>query len=826
LCFFPERLSNPPSACPVKAGTPIEFAGIIPVNQNDVAGIPELALSIPDFEGQAILRIFSNSTENEIGCFAAQITNGNTFRQPAAVGSVLGVFTLFAVLASFTTAVYGNNVIEIRKHYAHSLSVLVVFAVWHHIFYSGALSMNWPSILVAFWSNYAWMGGMIYSENMQNVINGFIGSNKGNTSHVGAAGTGSANPGLGGGYDLTQIFGRGVLPNGSTTGGPFSKRHLVDATDGFQYYGEPVRPGLPLPGNYSGFAGTLAQERIPASNAFMTGFLWFLILVAAVAFLLIAFKLVLEGLRRLTSVEMNQLAYFRTHYLGYLGAALLRTLFIGFFIMAFLTMFQFSYLAVAGPVAVACIAFIVVVFGIGSVAAFAYYSRIDFNSNIFGPDYLNVEKRKVLKVLPWYTVTRQSRQQRSEDRIYAVSLPWWTLSPRAHDKSIHDDENFTKNYGWLASRYRRTRWWFFILWLVYEFVRACFLAGASGQPMVQVFGLLVVELIAFVSMIILHPFEGQRLNVILTYLLGFSKVSTVALSAAFDTRFGLARIPATVIGIVIIVIQGILTIAVMVAIITGIVTSYLSVVRNQEEIQPRSWESWRKKYFKRMDFEAQDIPRPDPEPKLAQSLQDVPKGPSFNVKRVTRMTKVEDEDAAFMQEAYKDATVSPLALSGAESAVISEPPAQRDRSASFQSQTSHSSLPRAARLHRTNWTLQDHNDVQRRGRYRAMSDTVTRIPKVSDPPSDRAESSCGIRLDTEENLEGRTTPPASSVNRPGTPAQSPLVQTEVHGDESPSTRVTSRLTTPSRASSRPNIETISEEEIPALPGTRSAKESA
>ena len=53
------------SACPVKAGVPIEAAGIIPINQDDVAGIPEIALSIPDFEGQAILRLFSNSTQNE-----------------------------------------------------------------------------------------------------------------------------------------------------------------------------------------------------------------------------------------------------------------------------------------------------------------------------------------------------------------------------------------------------------------------------------------------------------------------------------------------------------------------------------------------------------------------------------------------------------------------------------------------------------------------------------------------------------------------------------------------------------------------------------------
>ena len=171
------------SACPVMSKTPIDASGIIPISQNDVAGIPSIALSIPDFEGQAILRIFSNSTQSQIGCYSGVVTNGSSFSQPAWISSILGGLTIIAIVASFATAIYGENVPEMRKHYAHSFSVLIVFAVWQHIFFSGALSLNWPSVLVAFWSNYAWAGGIIYTEAMQNTINNFIGSNKGNLSH-------------------------------------------------------------------------------------------------------------------------------------------------------------------------------------------------------------------------------------------------------------------------------------------------------------------------------------------------------------------------------------------------------------------------------------------------------------------------------------------------------------------------------------------------------------------------------------------------------------------------------------------------------------------
>jgi hypothetical protein len=163
-------------------------------------------LSIPDFEGEAILRIFANSTQSEIGCFSAVVTNGATFKQPAAVGTILGGFTVVAVISSFVTAIHGDNIPTMRMHYAHSLSVHVVFAVWQHIFFSGALSMNWPSVLVAFWSNYAWAGGMIYTERMQDTINAFIAPNKGKTSVAGAAASGVSNINPGGGYDIHKYI--------------------------------------------------------------------------------------------------------------------------------------------------------------------------------------------------------------------------------------------------------------------------------------------------------------------------------------------------------------------------------------------------------------------------------------------------------------------------------------------------------------------------------------------------------------------------------------------------------------------------------------------
>ncbi|KAF2447029.1 TRP-domain-containing protein [Karstenula rhodostoma CBS 690.94] len=799
------------SACPVMAGTPIDASGIIPISENDVAGIPSIALSIPDFEGQAILRIFSNLTQSEIGCYSGVVTNGSSFSQPAWVSSILGAFTVVAVVASFATAIYGENVPEMRKHYAHSFSVLVVFAVWQHIYFSGALSMNWPSVLVAFWSNYAWAGGMVYTEAMQNTINNFIGSNKGNTSHVGAAGTGVA----GGGFDVQKIYSRDELSKREAFEKLMSRSNAAGNSTASSWYGHPVKPGLPLPGNFSGFSGTLAQENIPASNAFMTGFLWFLVLLAGVAVSVVAFKILLEGLRSMKMMRRNRLVYFRKHWLGYTILSVLRTVSIGFFMLIFLTLFQFSYLDSTRLVAIAAVVFSIMLLGLGGLAGYACFYRIKFGGYTYEPDQLNIENRRLLRVIPWYRLKRNSDFPCSEDNTYAGSIRWWRVSPASEEKSVHDYDEYTKRFGWLAARFRRTRWWFFVVWLVYEFARACFLAGASGSPMVQVFGLLSVEFIAFVGLVVLRPFEGQRLNVVAVYFLGFSKVVTVALSAAFDVRFGLQRITATAIGIVIIVIQGLLTIAVLICIILGAISSYMSVMRNRDTFHPKRLVPLRGRYLDHLDFKVKDIPRPPkvkPEPVTSPVVMEpeIPKEPYFSVSSVWRMAKVEDEDEEFMNEINGEASQLTLAKSKRDS--LSGTPVGHGRSPSIRSDVSYSSLPYGARMHRASWSAQDISELFAPTRLRTLSN-----PLYSSKESRRCTGGVPrlmTRMSSGEDASRQRGPLSADVSRSVTPVASPTFGNAA-ASSIPRPKSTPRGRKSSR--SRPQLQTlVSESRIPRL----------
>ena len=785
--------------------------------------IPSIAYSIPDFEGQAILRIFANSTESEIGCYTGVITNGNTFSQPNSVGTILGLCAFVAMIASFATAIYGEAVPTMRLHYAHSLSVGVVMAVFQHIFFSGALSVNWPSVLVAWWSNFAWAGGMIYSSSMQSSINSLIGNDIGNTSQVGAAPAGSSQQSLGGGYDISQIYGRSLATKASQIDWPsnhplrrslgreifsptthdlferdvveralYARDTLANKTDGYSWYGRPVGSGLPLPGNYSGFAGTLAQHNIRVSNAFMTGFLWFLILLVIVTFAVIAFKWILEGLSRVKAIKADRLTFFRDHWRRYATAVALRTCYLGFFMMMFLTIFEFTYDSSAGVKVIAAIVFLVFLVGIPGIAAYAFYYKRHFTGKHATRGPAQVEHKKLLGVIP-VVPKKKSTQARSGELEQvpdskSSSRPFWkrkdsmgSLHNPADDvDNIHDYDDYTMKFGWLVSRFRRTRWWFFTVWIFYELLRAIFYGAASGYALAQVFGLLIIEFLAFVYIIWARPFEGRRLNVIVVYCLGFSKVASVALSAAFDVNFNLARINTTVIGIVIIVIQGILTIVTIIAVIVGAISSYMSVSRNHEDFRPRKWHGMREKYFNHLDRVVNDLPREKKvKPvKVAQPETVEPKE-GFEMKGMRRLAKIEDEDEDFASEMRnEDPNTSYLSLNNrgatsanASDAALARPPsgaaspAGRSRAPSLQSQ---SNLPYGARPHRPSWNTRDFSATG----AESPTGAITPIDMSRSVPEDESPAATKVRHSRSTSLTGALKPAPKQPIKPHMSAES------------------------------------------------------
>lgn len=703
----------------MNSSVPITAEAIIPVGTSDVQGIPSIALTIPDFEGYAILRFFSNATRTEIGCFQAVMRNGVTFAQAGSVVPVLGIFTVVAMLSSAATAIYGVSITAMRTHYAHSISVLVVFEVFQSIFFSGALSLNWPSVCAAWWSNFAWSAGIIPTSGVTNSINDFIGANLGNNSQVGGAGSTTINNN--GGLS-SQIYGRSLnlmskdLYRSVRRGRQLANRLYergVSSNDtggsGYTWAGNPVPGGLPLPGNWSGFAGELSEISFPVSDAFLTGLIWFLILIAIIIGLTVAFKWILEGLNFMKMIKPDRLALFRSHWLGFLGLIVLRSMFIAFFMIMTLTLYQFTLGAGAGVTVIAVLVFLVFLVGMFGIAGYACFYRLRFGHYKTSPDRIHIQHQKVMKVIPWLGAVRQStleKEMGNTARKFVGSIPFfriWYVNQDPGRQSIHQDEGYNKRFGWLSARYRRTRWWFFAVWAVYQFVRACFVGGASNHPSLQVFGLFCVEIVALIVILWFCPFEGARNTALAVYMLGFSKVATAGLSVAFLPQWNLARIPITVIGIVIIIIQGLLTIALIILIVLGAISTYLSLYRNREDIKPEALEGIRLKYYNHLEQKATDLPPPRPPPSPPSPKE--PKEPYFNVNTVRRAPKIEDEDCDFVPDLENPST-SHLSLAGRS----------QSRANSVHSHYSgYGNVPFGARVHRASWSSREFTKFQEDG---------------------------------------------------------------------------------------------------------------
>lgn len=650
------------------------------------------------------------------------MTNGASLSHPEALAPVLGAFTAVAIVASFATAAYGVSIPHMRMHYAHSLSVLLIFESFQTIFFTGALSVNWPSLLVAWWSNFAWSAGMIHSPGIASSVGPFVGVS-GNASQVGGAGSVVIN--TGGGL-ASQIYGRSLA---QAAAAQVSERAASDESGTYDYNwaGVPVAPGMPMPGTWTGFPGSLSGVNIPAAAAFLIGLIWLLVAIGVVVLCLVTFKWLLEGLARVKWIREDRLEFFRKHWLRYLVASIMRTLFIAFFMVMTLATYQFNLKASVGTLAIAAVTFALFIIGLSSLVAYACHDRLRFGAFTIQADQIILHRGKLFGSIPCVAPVRAStlKEQESATRPLAT-LSWFRIRHINGDPSratVHQDQTYVKRFGWLTARYRRTKWWFFVYYLAYQFVRACFLGGGVQNPLAQVYGLFVFEIIAFLVIVKLNPFEGARNTALAVWMLSITKVVTTGISIAFLPDFDLDRIAAMVLGFIIVVVQALLVLALMVLVLLGAVSSWMTLSRNREDFSPEFLDSTRTRYFENMEEKAPDGPRPqnqkqekgkekemekgketEKEMEKEKDLElTVPKESRFSLSSVRRPPKIRDEEADIF-----------TSLGGPHNApaAVPSPPSIRGatrtgRSNSLGSRYSGGGMPRAGRPLRSSWSASD-----------------------------------------------------------------------------------------------------------------------
>jgi hypothetical protein len=258
-----------------------------------------------------------------------------------------------------------------------------------------------------------------------------------------------------------------------------------------------------------GISAYVEQYSVPEENTFMTVLLIFAIVVAAIVVAILLFKVILEAWS-LWGKFPKSLTTFRKEYWRVLGQTIVNLILLLYGIWVMYCIFQFTQ---GDSWAAKLLAGVVLaVF----TAILAFY---------------------IWKIM---SVTRKIKKLNGNTEGLFTDKPTW------------------KKYYIFYGNYKAGYWWLFIPAIVYMFAKGCILAAGTGHGLVQSAGQLIVESLMLILLLWSRPYNrksGNWINIIIQVV----RVLSVICILVFVQELGIAQTTSTITGVVLIVVQSVLT---------------------------------------------------------------------------------------------------------------------------------------------------------------------------------------------------------------------------------------------------------------------------
>lgn len=470
--------------------------------------IPSIAFNIPDLDGLVRLQVKSSTGEN-IACIQSEVNNGKTVNVPSvryAAAGVAGVALAFSAVSALAAGgVPGAS--------TPSPSFTDVVGWFQGMAMNGMLSVQYPKVYQAFTTNFAFSTGLVSWGSVQTAIDNFRASTGGNTTNnsyeflknnatlVFADDTNSSSTKRALNGVLLWARQTTISVDGKTTnvdGG--SSTNTTNSTDLEESKQKVFVKGI---------QAYVEQLSIPSSNTFMTILVVWAIIVAAIIVLILSFKLILEGWSQFGQLPKS-LQSWRKRYWWRMAKAITNLILLLYGVWTMWCVYQFvdgdSWAAkiLAG-----------VTWGLFTVLL------LGFTYKIFAK------------------ASEAKKRDGGPDRLYA-------------------DKEIWVKYSLFYDSYKKTYWWIFVPVILYMFARGAIIAGASGHGLVQTIGQLSVEVIMLVFLCWTRPFarrSSQWINITVQAV----RVLSVVCVLVFVEELGFSQTTATVTGVILIVVQAIMT---------------------------------------------------------------------------------------------------------------------------------------------------------------------------------------------------------------------------------------------------------------------------
>lgn len=495
--------------CPVPQGqysahgtqkVPVEYASMI----------PSIAYTIPDLDGMAKLELKSNKTGLDVACVQSTVSNEKTTTIPGvswAAGGVVAASLAVSGIGAAAAAIGGGGSGSTGAATASPTFTEVVH--WFQgMALNGMLSVQYPSVYRDFARNFAFSTGLIPWTGVQTGIDNFRAATGGNLTHDSVQWL----------QNSTLVYQTSSKTKRDIASGLFQNAMLAirdveyntNGTAGAANGTSNSTTNASKNQNYvQGIQGYVEELRIPQSNTFMTVLLVFSIALAAVTAGILLFKVILEAWA-LFGKFPKKLTSFRKNYWWTLGKTITNLILLLYGVWVLYCVYQFKN---GDSWAAKTLAGVTLALFTATLLAFTF--RIHHLAHKF----------------------KKSEGDTSQ---------------------LFEDKETWRKYSIFYDSYKRSYWWLFVPAIIYMFARGCVIAGADGHGLIQTAGQLIVESLMLLLLIFLRPYtlkSGNWINLIIQAV----RVISVVCVLIFVEELGFSQTTKTVTGVILIVVQSVLT---------------------------------------------------------------------------------------------------------------------------------------------------------------------------------------------------------------------------------------------------------------------------
>ncbi|EON67864.1 hypothetical protein W97_07361 [Coniosporium apollinis CBS 100218] len=489
--------------CPVPAG---EFAatGEQDIPASYASQIPSIAFSVPDLDGEAKLQLSAVDGGQDLACIQSTVTNGKSMSIPAVPYIVAGIAGAALLLSGLSALGAGAG--SHAGTATPSPTFGEVIGWFQSVAMNGMLSVQYPSVYRSFAKNFAFSGGLIQWEAMQTTIDSFRERTGGNLTENSVKYLKNAtlihqDPSKNlakRALDEAFLFARefSTTVNGTTLGGDGSTGNSTAEDDKVMHF-------------VHGIQGYVEELRIPRTNTFMTVLLIFAVVIAAIIVGILLFKVILETWALFGNFPKS-LTSFRKRYWWVVAKTITNLILILYGIWTLYCVYQFT----KGDS--------------WAAKALAGVTLVVFTC-----------------ILGYFTF-----------KIWAKAKEYKKAMGDA--SGLFEDKKTWLKYSLFYENYKKSYWWIFVPTIVYMFAKGCVIAGGDGHGLVQTGGQLIIEALLLILLLWFRPYSlksGNWINIIIQV----ARVLSVACILVFVQELGIAQTTQTITGIVLIVIQSVLT---------------------------------------------------------------------------------------------------------------------------------------------------------------------------------------------------------------------------------------------------------------------------